>query len=120
MVNNMKDIEREQIRGQVREKMEYKRDSATGDGWTLNLGDTCEITPEMDDDSVDFSICSPPFASLFTYTASDRDMGNSKDAKQFFEHYKFLIGHWLRVTKPGRLAAVHVAQIPAMLARDGF
>jgi DNA modification methylase/superfamily II DNA or RNA helicase len=120
MVNNMRNIEREQIRGQVREKMEYKRDTATGDGWTLNLGDTCEITPEMDDDSVDFSICSPPFASLFTYTASDRDMGNSKDAKQFFEHYKFLIGHWLRVTKPGRLAAVHVAQIPAMLARDGF
>jgi DNA modification methylase/superfamily II DNA or RNA helicase len=120
MVNNMKDIEREQIKGQVREKVAYKQDTETGDGWTLNLGDSCEITPEMDDDSIDFSICSPPFASLYTYTASDRDMGNSKSAKQFFEHYKFLIGHWLRVTKPGRLAAVHVAQIPAMLSRDGY
>jgi DNA modification methylase len=120
MVEQMRDLETEQVKGQKREKTVYVRDVERGEGWQMNLGDTCELTPEMADNSIDFSICSPPFASLYTYTNTERDMGNCKDAETFFSHYKFLLSHWLRVTKPGRLAAVHVSQIPAMLSRDGY
>lgn len=120
MVEHMRALETDAIKGQQREREIYMKDIAYGKGWTMNLGDTCEITLQMDDDSIDFSICSPPFASLYTYTNSARDMGNCKTEDEFFGHYKFLIPHWLRVTKPGRLAAVHVSQIPAMLCRDGY
>jgi DNA modification methylase len=120
MVEQMRDLETEQVKGQKREKTVYVRDVERGEGWQMNLGDTCDLTPEMADDSIDFSICSPPFASLYTYTNTERDMGNCKNAETFFAHYRFLLSHWLRVTKPGRLAAVHVSQIPAMLSRDGY
>jgi DNA modification methylase len=120
MVEHMRELETEEVAGLKRQSTAYIKDTASGDGWTLNLGDTCEWTPQMADESVDFSICSPPFASLYTYTNTERDMGNSKDAEEFFTHYRFLLSHWLRVMKPGRLAAVHVAQIPAMLSRDGY
>ena len=66
------------------------------------------------------SVYSPPFADLFTYTASDRDLGNSRDWNEFFEHYKFIISETLRVTKPGRLTCVHTSDIPAMATRDGY
>lgn len=120
MVDHMRRLEQEEIKSASRQSVSHIRDVERGDGWVMNLGDTCEITPEMDENSVDFSICSPPFASLYTYTNSERDMGNSKDEDEFFSHYRFLLPHWLRVLKPGRLAAVHVAQVPAMLSRDGY
>jgi DNA modification methylase len=120
MVEHMLALETEQVAGLARQTSAYVKETATGEGWTLNLGDTCEWTPTMPDNSVDFSICSPPFASLYTYTNTERDMGNCKDEDEFFTHYRFLLPHWLRVTKPGRIAAVHVAQIPAMLCRDGY
>ena len=89
--------------------------------WTLINDDCIEaIDRDLGDDSVDLSVYSPPFVSLYTYTASERDMGNCASAAQFFEHYSFLIRDLLRVTKPGRLTCVHVAQIAAMLERDGY
>lgn len=120
IVDHMRKLEQHEIFGSTRQTVAHVREVERGDGWQMNLGDTCEITPEMDDDSIDFSICSPPFASLYTYTNSERDMGNSKTEDEFFGHYRFLLPHWLRVLKPGRLAAVHVAQVPAMLSRDGY
>ena len=120
MVGHMKALETEAVKGLQRETDTYVTETAKGEGWTVNLGDTCEWTPKMEKGTIGFSICSPPFASLYTYTNTGRDMGNSKDAETFFAHYKFLLKPWLDVMMPGRLAAVHVAQIPAMLSRDGY
>ena len=92
----------------------------TGDGWALVHGDSCEELPLLDADSVDLSVYSPPFSSLFTYSASERDIGNCSTHAEFLEHLGFVIRELLRVTKHGRLSCCHVAQVPAMLARDGY
>lgn len=91
----------------------------SGETWRLLLGDSCERLAEIDTDSVDFSVCSPPFASLFTYSPSDRDLGNSATRAEFIEHYGYIIREQLRVTKPGRLAAVHVQQLTTTKAAHG-
>ena len=90
-----------------------------GEDWTLINGDCIEEMGKMAEGSVDLSVYSPPFMSLYTYTASARDIGNCASAPEFFEHLGFMIREMARVTKPGRLTCVHVAQVPAMLSRDG-
>lgn len=97
----------------------YTTDEATGTNWTLWNGDSCERMQEMDNNSVDLSVSSPPFASLYTYSDSIRDLGNSMDRAQFLEHYGFIIDQLLRVTKPGRLACVHVQQLATTKATHG-
>jgi DNA modification methylase len=92
----------------------------TGDGWTLVNGDCVEETAKLHDASVDLSVYSPPFISLYTYSNTERDMGNCANVDQFFAHFGFLIRELLRTTKPGRNTCVHVAQVPAMLERDGY
>lgn len=92
----------------------------TGDGWTLTNGDCVEEISKVADASVDLSVFSPPFISLYTYTASERDMGNCAGPGEFFEHFGFLQRELLRVTKPGRLVCCHVQQVAAMLERDGY
>lgn len=97
----------------------YVEDIATGNGWTAMLGDSCERLAEIADASIDLSVYSPPFASLFTYSPSDRDLGNSRDRGEFFEHYRYIIDEMLRVTKPGRLSVVHCQQVATQKGRDG-
>lgn len=97
----------------------YVTDVATGEGWTLMLGDSCERLREIPTDSVDLSIYSPPFASLFTYSPSDRDLGNSANRGEFLMHYGFIVDEMLRITRPGRLSAVHCQQITTQKWRDG-
>lgn len=97
----------------------YVTDDAKGQGWRLMLGDSCERLGELDDDSIDFSVCSPPFASLYTYSPSVRDLGNCQSRDEFLDHYRFVVEHQLRVTKPGRLAAVHVQQLSTTKATHG-
>ncbi len=91
-----------------------------GDGWTVTNQDCIEGVTALPENSIDLSVYSPPFVSLYTYTASERDMGNCANADEFFEHFGFLQRELLRVTKPGRLTCCHVAQIAAMLERDGY
>ena len=98
----------------------YVTDEAHGENWTLLLGDSCERMAEIDTESVDLSICSPPFASLFTYSPSIRDLGNNASRIEFLEHYSFIIREQLRVTKPGRLACIHVQQLTTTKATDGY
>jgi len=98
----------------------YVTDDAHGENWHLMLGDSCERLAEIPNDSVGLSVYSPPFASLFTYSPSDRDLGNSADRLQFVEHYGFIISEMLRITMPGRLSCVHVQQVTTQKARDGF
>lgn len=104
----------------ARNTAEYVTDDAYGKNWRLMLGDSCERLAELDDDSVDLSICSPPFASLFTYSPSVRDLGNSCSRAEFIEHYKFIIREQLRVTKPGRIACIHVQQLTTTKATHGY
>lgn len=92
----------------------------TGEDWTLVNGDCVDHLGTMAAESVDLSVYSPPFISLYTYTASERDMGNCATADEFFAHFGFIIRELLRVTKVGRLSCCHVSQVPAMLERDGY
>ena len=97
----------------------YQTDDVRGENWHLMLGDSCERLAELDDNSVDLSVCSPPFDSLFTYSPSIRDLGNSSSRVEFIEHYKFIIREQLRVTKPGRIACIHVQQITTKKVTHG-
>lgn len=94
--------------------------SASGDDWIVYHADAVEVVSSLPSDSIHYSIFSPPFASLYTYSASDRDMGNCADAREFATHFSFLIPQLLRVTKPGRLLSFHVMNLPTSKARDGF
>lgn len=98
----------------------YVTDDATGRNWTLLLGDSCERLAEIETDSVDLSVCSPPFDSLYTYSPSVRDLGNSASRVEFLAHYRFIVEHQLRVTKPGRIACIHVQQVATKKAVDGY
>ena len=120
MVDHMHDINAENIRGTKRTTNEYVTRTETGRGWTLHLGDSVEVIRGMETESVDFSVFSPPFASLYTYSNSDRDMGNSRDSAEFFEHFRFLINDLFRVTKSGRLVSIHCMNLPTSKVRDGY
>lgn len=98
----------------------YAEMTVKEENWTAMMGDSCKRLSEITENSVDLSCYSPPFADLFTYSDSERDLGNSKGWDQFFEHYAFIIREVLRVTKPGRLTCVHTSDIPAMASRDGY
>ena len=95
-------------------------DQATGEGWSIVNGDCVEVVRDMPANSIDLSIYSPPFASLYTYSASDRDMGNCRTHDEFFEHYRFLLAHLLDATKPGRNMCVHCMDLPTSKSRDGY
>ena len=97
----------------------YVTDDAHGGNWHLMLGDSCERLQEIPDCSVDLSVYSPPFDSLYTYSPSLRDLGNSATRAEFLEHYGYIIAENLRVTKPGRNACVHVQQVALTKAVHG-
>jgi DNA modification methylase len=94
-------------------------DQASGENWTAYQGDCIELVRGLPDESVHLSVYSPPFASLYTYSASDRDLGNCKTHEEFHEHYRFLLEDMLRVTKPGRVMCVHCMVLPTSKTRDG-
>lgn len=86
----------------------------------LYNADTVEAIKAIPDESVHFEIYSPPFASLYTYSNSDRDLGNSKTDAQFFEHFHFIVEDLYRILKPGRIMAVHCMNLPTSKERDGY
>ncbi len=92
----------------------------TGQNWTLHHGDCCEELGTLADNSVDMSVYSPPFSSLYTYSASDRDIGNCANQAEFLEHLGFVLRELLRVTKPGRLTCCHIAQVTSTKNTDGY
>lgn len=119
LIANVKEFEKEEI-SEIEQKFEYETDTHKGRGFRVMLGDSAERMKELEDNSIDMSIFSPPFLSLYTYSPTERDIGNSKTPEEFFAHFGYIIDELLRVTKPGRNTCVHVAQVPAMLARDGY
>jgi hypothetical protein len=119
MVQAMSTDTREQLGGTSATKNAYETDRATGHEWEVRLGDSCEEIRTLESNSVGYTIFSPPFASLYTYSASDRDMGNCADGAEFVRHFQFLIAELLRVTKPGRLLSFHCMNLPQSKSRDG-
>lgn len=91
-----------------------------GESWTMYNGDCVEIVGQLPDRSVDCTIYSPPFSDLFIYSDSERDMGNCADDVEFAEHYAHLLREMFRVLRPGRMACVHVSDLPARKSKEGF
>lgn len=94
-------------------------DQVIKDKYAMYNGDSCEVVKNIPDNSIHYTIFSPPFASLYTYSNSDRDMGNSKGDDEFYEHFKFLAKELYRITMPGRLLSFHCMDLPLMKERDG-
>ena len=92
---------------------------SVNDKFALYNGDSCEIIKSIPDNSVHYTIFSPPFASLYTYSNSDRDMGNCKGDDEFYQHFTYLAKELYRVTMDGRLLSFHCMDLPMMKSRDG-
>lgn len=86
----------------------------------LYNGDSCEILKGIPDNSIHFSVYSPPFASLYTYSNSERDLGNCKNHSEFYAQFEFIASELFRVLMPGRLMSVHCMNLPTSKERDGF
>ncbi len=111
----------QQMTGQTKRLTDsYQVQQVTGKNYTLFNGDSCEIIKDLNDNSIDFSIFSPPFTSLYTYSNSERDMGNSINDEQFFKHFKFLVQELHRVIKNGRLVSVHCMDMPILKQDKGY
>jgi hypothetical protein len=119
MIAHMNESMKVALGGTDRERDDYRTGDERGDGWTLHLGDCVERVRDLPDASIDFSIFSPPFASLYTYSNSERDMGNSKDGEEFWRHFAFLAVELARVIKPGRLVSIHCMNLPTSKVRHG-
>jgi DNA modification methylase len=120
MIAKLKNIEIAELHNEEYNIESYETATETGTNWTAMRGDSCERLKEIPDNSIDLSVYSPPFADLFVYSNSDRDLGNCRNWDEFFKHYSFIIKEVLRVTKQGRLSCVHTSDIPAMANRDGY
>lgn len=95
-------------------------DQENGDNWTMVHGDCVEALQGLPERSVDYSIFSPPFASLYTYSNSPRDMGNCRNDAEFFEQFGYLVKQLRRVMKPGRNVSFHCMLMPTSKERDGY
>jgi hypothetical protein len=121
MIEHMRGTMIEEIHGNttILEHIETG-DVVDGDGWTMHHGDCVDVVSRLETESIGYSIFSPPFASLYTYTDDLRDMGNCAGSDEFFDHFKYLVPELFRVTKPGRLLSFHCMDLPTSKARDGF
>lgn len=88
--------------------------------YKLMHGDCCDRIKEVPDNSVHFSIFSPPFAELYVYSDDYRDMGNCKNYQEFFKHFGYLTPELYRIMMPGRLVAVHCMNLPIQKGKEGF
>ena len=90
------------------------------DKYALYNGDCVDVISTLPSESIHYSVFSPPFSSLYTYSASDRDMGNCRDLEEFMTHFKFLVKELYRVLKSGRLLSFHCMNLPTSKAHHGF
>ncbi len=120
MVDHMRDIMNNELKGTANVKEEYREDVYEGDGFTIHLSDCVKLARKLDDNSIDYSVFSPPFADLFVYSNSDHDMGNCRDDEEFINQFKFLISELFRVIKPGRNVSFHCMNLPTTKMRQGY
>jgi DNA modification methylase len=98
----------------------YDTDSIDNEWMTIKRGDSCQLIKDIPDESIGYSIFSPPFASLYTYSDHIEDMGNSKNYNEFFEHFKFLVNDLYRILKSGRLVSIHCMNLPTTKSHHGY
>jgi DNA modification methylase len=96
------------------------RDQVITDQYALYNGDSCEVLKSLPDNSIDFSVFSPPFADLYCYSDNPADLGNNTSYEEFFNHFGFIIRELERVIKPGRLCSIHCMDLPSSISHDGF
>lgn len=120
MVEHMREIQKAEIHKTIRTVSKYKTDRKSTSQYTVELKDCVEGLEGMESDSIHYSIFSPPFASLYTYSNSDRDMGNSKTGEEFLKHFGFLVKELYRVLMPGRLLSFHCMNLPTSKAHHGY
>lgn len=96
------------------------KDFYQGKNFMAYNGDSCEIMPMLPTESIDFSVFSPPFSSLYTYSNSDRDLGNCKTDDEFYIHFEFIVKELYRMMKPGREVCIHCMNIPTSKEKDGY
>lgn len=118
LIEHSRDYERAEIEGRAEDYV-YETAEREGELWRVMLGDSCERMAEVATESVDLSVFSPPFLSLYTYSPTERDVGNSRSPDDFYAHFGIIIDELMRVTKPGRNCCVHVSQVSTTLAGDG-
>lgn len=90
------------------------------EGFDLRLGDSFDLIKDLKDESIDSSIFSPPFSSLYTYSDNARDLSNCTNEDEFFKHFEFMIDDLFRVLKPGRMLGMHLMQLTTGISRDGY
>lgn len=90
------------------------------ENFSIYNGDSAEVLQGLPENSIDYSIYSPPFINLFTYSNSERDLGNSKTDEEFYKQFKYIANELLRVIKPGRLMSVHCMDLPTSITHDGY
>lgn len=95
-------------------------DQYTTDKYAIYNGDTTEIITMIPDASIGLSVFSPPFSSLYTYSNSDRDLGNSRNDEEFFTHFEFIVKELYRIMMDGRIVAIHCMNLPTSKERDGY
>lgn len=119
MVKHMKHYSQENLMQLERDESTYKTGIVEDADFKAYLGDCVETLRNQPDDAFGYSVFSPPFASLYTYSNSDRDMGNSKTDDEFIQHFRFLVKELYRVLIPGRLLSFHCMNLPTSKERDG-
>lgn len=119
LIDHVRAYETEELHDTIHD-FNYATAETIGEDYTVMLGDSVERMKEIPDSSIHLSVFSPPFSSLYVYSPTERDLGNSKSQEEFNDHFTYIITELFRVTMPGRVCACHVADVPAMMVRDGY
>jgi DNA modification methylase len=121
MIEHMRDIMNNELKGQENIVEEYQESTyAHAEKFTLHLGDCVKWARRMKDNSIDYSVFSPPFADLFVFSNSDHDMSNCKSSEQFIAQMRYLIAEMFRIMKPGRNVSFHCINLPTTKNRNGY
>lgn len=120
MAENTQDLTRMNLMGTAHTGSPYVRDCVEGDEYKVHLADSVDLAREIEADSIHYSVFSPPFETLYTYSDSDRDMGNSRTPEEFWQHYRYLIAETHRVMMPGRMVSIHCMNLPTSKQFHGY
>lgn len=120
MQRKMAQYSHQSIHQQERKKMTRQFESKQGEMWEARLGDCVQLIQDVPDESIDFSVFSPPFADLYTYSDELEDMGNSRDYEEFLTAFNFLTKQLYRVIRSGRNVAIHCMDMPIQKGKHGF
>lgn len=119
LIDISKEYTLEELQKVYHDEWKYQTDTTEDDKFTLMLGDSAERMKELESDSVDLSVYSPPFTDIFVYSATERDLGNSS-TDDYWKHYGYIIRENFRIQKPGTMCCVHIAEGRAMKEKDGY